>query len=204
MEKEILTISSFAQQEVILKKSRFIGLAWPIGTEEEAVELLEKSKIDFPAATHYVFAYVLGPKGEIARFSDDGEPGGTAGKPVLSAIRLQNLTNTLVIVIRYFGGILLGAPGLVRAYSQAAREALAAAGTKRLELSVKGRVTLTYQLLDTILYQLEKLGARIENTEYGAEVTVSFFLSQAKLAAAESFLAGHMLTIEVEEDQLYL
>jgi uncharacterized YigZ family protein len=204
VDREILTICGSAQREVVIKKSRFIGLAWPVASEEEALSYLDKAKMDFPGATHYVFAYVLGKAGQIARASDDGEPGGTAGKPVLSAIRLQELTNTLVVVVRYFGGILLGAPGLVRAYSQAAREALAQAGIKKLEPYRKASVQLPYNLLDQVRYQLDSLGAKIEGIEYQQVVELVFFLPVSQQEAAESMFSELMISLDLEEDELYL
>lgn len=204
MEREILTVSGFGQREVVIKKSRFIGLVWPVVSEEEAASYLERSRSEFPGANHYVFAYVLGPGGEIVRASDDGEPGGTAGKPVLSTIRLQDLTNTLVVVIRYFGGILLGAPGLVRAYSQAAREALTEAGIKKLELTVQVDIKLPYSQLDQVRYQLERLGAKIDKIEYQQVVEFSFFLPASQLAAVQGMLSELMIPLTIVQDELYL
>lgn len=204
MEREILTVSGFGQREVVIKKSRFIGLVWPVVSEEEAASYLERSRSEFPGANHYVFAYVLGPGGEIVRASDDGEPGGTAGKPVLSTIRLQELTNTLVVVIRYFGGILLGAPGLVRAYSQAAREALTEAGIKKLELTVQVDIKLPYSQLDQVRYQLERLGAKIDKIEYQQVVEFSFFLPASQLAAVQGMLSELMIPLTIVQDELYL
>jgi putative IMPACT (imprinted ancient) family translation regulator len=109
-----------------------------------------------------------------------------------------------VVVIRYFGGILLGAPGLVRAYSQAAREVLAASGSKRLLLSSRARLTLSYHLWEPVRYQLEKLGAKIENIDYQSEVKVCFVLPQANLQAAQKLLAEYMVPLKVEAEQKYL
>jgi len=159
--------------------------------------------LDYPGATHYVFAYVLGKGGEIVRASDDGEPGGTAGKPVLSTIRLQELTNTLVVVIRYFGGILLGAPGLVRAYSQGAREALTAAGIKRLEPTIEGSLKLPYSLLDQVRYQLEQLGAKIGNIDYTDQVELAFLLPLSQLTQAQGMLSELNLHLDIVEDEFF-
>mgnify|MGYP000862966126 FL=1 len=204
MEQEILTVKGFAEREIVIKKSRFIGRTWPVATEAEAVGYIDQSRLDYPGATHYVFAYVLGKGGEIVRASDDGEPGGTAGKPVLSTIRLQELTNTLVVVIRYFGGILLGAPGLVRAYSQGAREALTAAGIKRLEPTIEGSLKLPYSLLDQVRYQLEQLGAKIGNIDYTDQVELAFLLPLSQLTQAQGMLSELNLHLYIVEDELYL
>lgn len=108
-------------EEIIINKSRFISLATPIESEEQAKEIIEKVRKEHMAATHNVYAYIWGENDQIQRCSDDGEPSGTAGKPVLEVIKKENLKNTLVIVTRYFGGIKLGSGGLIRAYGQSAK-----------------------------------------------------------------------------------
>jgi uncharacterized YigZ family protein len=115
-----------AEAEIIEKKSRFIATAYPLETEEEALILLEQIRKKRWNATHHCFAYVLGENYEIQRYSDDGEPGGTAGKPILDVLLGQGIHNTMLVVTRYFGGTLLGTGGLVRAYSKAAVEGLKA------------------------------------------------------------------------------
>ena len=110
--------------EVVEKKSRFISLLVPIETEQAAIEIIEKTKKKYWDARHNCYAYVLGSKAEICRYSDDGEPQGTAGKPMLDVLLNEKITNVLVIVTRYFGGTLLGTGGLVRAYQQAVKEAV--------------------------------------------------------------------------------
>lgn len=114
------TIKQFATEEIVIKKSRFIANSFPIQNEEEALEHIKDVNKEHYKATHNTLAYVIGIEGDIKRFNDDGEPSGTAGKPILECITNKNLTNILVIVTRYFGGIKLGAGGLVRAYSTAA------------------------------------------------------------------------------------
>lgn len=109
------------RDEVIINKSKFIGSACPVNTEEEALEFINKIKREFKDATHNVYAYVIGKNSGIQRFSDDGEPSGTAGMPVLNVIKQEDLKNVAVVVTRYFGGVLLGAGGLVRAYTKGAK-----------------------------------------------------------------------------------
>lgn len=110
--------------EVIEKKSRFISLLVSVDSEEAAIEIIEKTKKKYWDARHNCYAYIIGSDGQICRYSDDGEPQGTAGKPMLEVLQGENITNVLVIVTRYFGGTLLGTGGLVRAYQQATKEAI--------------------------------------------------------------------------------
>jgi uncharacterized YigZ family protein len=115
------SVHKFGRDEIIINKSRFIGTAAPVSSEEEAIEFVEKIKKEFKDATHNVYAYVIGKNSGLQRFSDDGEPSGTAGMPVLNVINQENLKNAAVVVTRYFGGILLGTGGLVRAYTKGAK-----------------------------------------------------------------------------------
>lgn len=112
------------QGEIIEKKSRFIAHVFPIASEEEALQHIEKTKKEYWDARHNCYAYVIGGKQELQRFSDDGEPSGTAGKPILEVLLGEEIHNALVVVTRYFGGTLLGTGGLVRAYSAATKEGL--------------------------------------------------------------------------------
>ncbi len=112
------------RDEIIINKSKFIGTSCPVQTEEEALEFIYNIKKEFKDATHNVYAYVIGENSNIQRFSDDGEPSGTAGMPVLNVIKQENIKNAAVVVTRYFGGVLLGAGGLVRAYTKGAKISL--------------------------------------------------------------------------------
>ena len=126
------TVKAPGSIELVINKSRFIGHCFPTSSEEEALERLASLRKRFWDATHNCYAYSIGEKGQIARFSDDGEPGGTAGMPMMDALRGADVTNVLCVVTRYFGGILLGTGGLVRAYSRCCAEALRAAGIVRM------------------------------------------------------------------------
>ncbi|MGG1514156.1 YigZ family protein [Paenibacillus oryzisoli] len=121
------TVKSFGLSEIVIRKSRFIGHAKPVETEEEAIQFIEAIKKEHKLATHNCSAYVLGERDQIQKQSDDGEPSGTAGKPILEVIKQQGLKNTAVVVTRYFGGIMLGAGGLIRAYTDGAVAGLEAA-----------------------------------------------------------------------------
>ena len=116
MTEQYKEIYEGGSDEVVEKKSRFIATVFPVKTEEEAVAIIEETKKKYWDARHNCFAYVIGSKNELQRFSDDGEPSGTAGKPILDVLTGEGVHNALIIVTRYFGGTLLGTGGLVRAY----------------------------------------------------------------------------------------
>ena len=139
MAKSFYTVGTEAETEIIINRSRFIGRAFPINNEEDALLLLEQVRAEFPDASHHCYAYVLGRGSNIQRFNDDGEPGGTAGMPILQVILQQEIEDVLVVVTRYFGGIKLGAGGLVRAYSKSAAETLQKAGRVEMTLSNRSR-----------------------------------------------------------------
>jgi uncharacterized YigZ family protein len=122
------TVSKEAHVELTIQKSRFIGWCYPVQDERQALDILEGVRKRHWDATHNCYAYSIGADSACARYSDDGEPGGTAGLPMMEAIRHKGVTNVLCVVTRYFGGILLGAGGLVRAYSKAAADSIEAAG----------------------------------------------------------------------------
>ena len=122
------TIAHESEIEIVIKKSRFIGYAFLVSSAEEANEKLAALRKRQWDASHHCSAYVLGADKQLQKYSDDGEPQGTAGMPILQVLHHKDVTNTMVVVVRYFGGVLLGAGGLVRAYSEAAAKALDAAG----------------------------------------------------------------------------
>ncbi len=117
-------IKSLAKAETVVNKSRFIGIICPAHTEKEALDILEGVRKEYRDATHHCFAYITGRDREIMRMSDDKEPQGTAGIPILEVLKRENLTNVIAVCVRYFGGVLLGAGGLIRAYSQSAAKAV--------------------------------------------------------------------------------
>ena len=166
------TLRQEAADEVIINKSRFIGYACPCETEEEALAFLNKIRTKHKDATHNCYAYVIGRNAGIMRYSDDGEPGGTAGLPMMEVLKAQGVVNCCVVVTRYFGGILLGAGGLVRAYTQAAKMAVEAGGiVLRAKLSMLS-VTCTYADYQKITPYLSAEQLRIDDTAFGADVTV--------------------------------
>lgn len=161
------TIKEAATASFVEKRSEFIGNITPVSTEEEAIAFVNKVKKQYADAKHNVYAYLLRDN-SITRFSDDGEPHGTAGLPVLDVLRKEGVTNVAVVVTRYFGGILLGTGGLVRAYSQAAKMALDAAGKSTVERLTAFTLRVSYSDLQKVEPILEnqtmlKLGAVYEN-----------------------------------------
>ena len=159
--------------EKVIERSRFLSACKKTETEEEAREFLESVKKEHPFATHNCYAFVA-EQGKIARYSDDGEPTGTAGMPTLDTIRKSGVDDTCVVVTRYFGGILLGAGGLVRAYSKAASLAVQAAGIVTYESFSELSVRLTYPDYQKIQNELPRFGAHIDGTDFTDSVLLRF------------------------------
>ena len=139
-----VTVKTQCETEVVISRSRFLTLVAPCPTEEAARAILLARKKQHPFATHNCYAFIA-EKGNSSRFSDDGEPGGTAGAPIMEALKRAGLTDTIVIVTRYFGGIKLGAGGLTRAYASCAAETIKAAEVKKYELSKKIEFEIAYE-----------------------------------------------------------
>ena len=163
--------TGYGTAEHVEKKSRFIGQAWPVRTEAEAREKIEAVKKQYHDARHNCWCYAL--RDGTLRYSDDGEPQGTAGQPMLEVLTKQGVTDAVIVVTRYFGGILLGTGGLARAYTKGAKDALAAAGISVERLWDRLLVVCNYSLYDRIRQETERCGGVIEDTEYGADVTLT-------------------------------
>lgn len=164
-----LTVRGPGQAEIVIKKSRFIANVAPAPTEEAAWAFIEKVRAAHREATHNCFAFKAG---NAQRMSDDGEPSGTAGRPIFDVIDKQGLSDTVIVVTRYFGGILLGAGGLVRAYSQAAAAGVREAGVAEGIPAVDLRLHMEYSLVGKVQYLLQQRGALILGTDFGAEATI--------------------------------
>ena len=169
------TVGIAAAAEFTEKKSRFIGHCFPVSTEEEALEKIAAIKKEYWDARHNTYAYVL-RGGMIRRFSDDGEPQGTAGMPMLEVLTAQGLEDCLVVVTRYFGGILLGTGGLVRAYSHATAIAVEAAGKVQMLPCREGRVVCPYPQYQPLITLIDAVGGKVADTEFADTVTVSYEL----------------------------
>lgn len=169
---EYLTLKSFQSTELIIKKSRFICWGSPASTEEEALTIIEGIRAKHPQATHHCYAYRTGLGAETIRFNDDGEPGGTAGRPILEVLQRENLRNAVVIVTRYYGGIQLGAAGLVRAYAQSAKLAIDAARIVRQVLHSRLQLHIDYESFGRVQHALQERRVTIEEAEYGEHVSL--------------------------------
>ena len=173
MAETYTTIARVADIEFVERKSVFYGYAAPVKTEEEAQALIKERRTLMPDATHHVFGYHM-KGGVLARYSDDGEPQGTAGMPVLEAIRKSGADDVLVVVTRYFGGILLGAGGLVRAYAHTAHLALEAAEIVTYESYAELQIACSYSDYQKYLSQLPRFGAVMDDTDFADRVTLRF------------------------------
>lgn len=172
MKNKFLTITKNGTNEIIIKKSKFITNIARVETEEEAKEFLAAVCEEHKKATHNCFAYLIGQTDQIQRESDNGEPSGTAGVPILEALRKNEVHNTAVVVTRYFGGIKLGAGGLIRAYSNSASQAVETVGIVEKVLQTKINITVPYKLNDSLQYYLNENNFVISNISYGAAVTI--------------------------------
>lgn len=172
MEKIIRMAKENTETSFIEKKSKFISYIAPVYTEQEAVDFISSIKKKHYNATHNCSAFILGATANIQRSSDDGEPSGTAGIPILEVLRKEELTNTVVVVTRYFGGILLGAGGLIRAYTQGTADAVRAAGIVRLQTYDIFKATIDYSLLNKLQHEIEKKEYIIADTQYLDTVTL--------------------------------
>lgn len=182
------TLHAPAEDEFTEKRSRFIGYAKPVQTEEEALEFVNAMKKKHWDAKHNVYAYVL-RDGQIRRYSDDGEPQGTAGIPVLDVLVKSGITDAVIVVTRYFGGILLGGGGLVRAYGHAASIAVKAAQTEERVLCADLSVTCDYGQYGRVQPLIAAYGGTIEDTVYQDDVTIRFYMRKPHLTALEKELA---------------
>lgn len=173
-----LTIGKNAEYEQVIKKSRFICNVARISNEEEARSFIEQVKANHRKATHHCFAYLVGNHDEVQRESDNGEPSGTAGVPILEALQLKHLHNVVAVVTRYFGGIKLGAGGLIRAYSNTTTGGIEAAGiVSRIE-QLTMIIDCPYPLHDQVTYYCQQNRLAIDHEDFSATVTMTVFVDQ--------------------------
>lgn len=168
---EYKTIARRCEARFIEKKSEFIGYLCPVQTEEQAVAFIEEIRAMHRKATHNCYAYIL-RENNAARHSDDGEPGGTAGVPIYEVLRKEGLTDVCCVVTRYFGGVLLGAGGLVRAYTKGAKDTVDAAQIKCMAEAVKLAVTVDYGLYGRLAQVFADFDARIEDERFADNVRI--------------------------------
>lgn len=182
--EEYLVPTGFGEDEFTEKKSRFIGRVWPVETEEEALSKIQQMKKQHYDATHNCWAYII--HGGAVRFSDDGEPGGTAGMPMLQVLQREGLNNIVCVVTRYFGGILLGAGGLVRAYTKGAKIAVDAAGRSIKRVWSVLYVPCPYSFYERVKLEIDAFGGVLRSTEFGAEVDMEILFPEEN---AQPFLS---------------
>ena len=181
------TVKKTSECEIIEKKSRFIALTYPVTTEEEALTHLEAARKKYYDATHVVFAYRI-RNNQIQRFSDDGEPQGTAGVPVLEVLSKGEITDTLSIVVRYFGGTLLGAGGLIRAYSKSAHEGVTASQVITMAECVEFSIQCPYHLLGKVEHILMEQNCRKLSVEYADQITMKYYVEESSFPKLEAEL----------------
>lgn len=180
---EYLVPTAFGEDEFVEKKSRFIGRVWPVETEEEALARIAEMKKQHYDATHNCWAYVI--RDGAVRFSDDGEPGGTAGMPMVQVLQKEQLYNIVCVVTRYFGGTLLGAGGLVRAYTKGAKIAVDAAGKSMKRVWSVIYLPCPYSFYERIKLEIAAFDGVLRDTQFGAEVELEILIARDK---AQGFL----------------
>lgn len=199
---EYLVPSEYGEDEFIEKKSRFIGRIWPVETEEEALARIQEMKKKHYDATHNCWAYII--RDGAVRFSDDGEPGGTAGMPMLQVLQREGLFNAVCVVTRYFGGILLGAGGLVRAYTKGAKIAVDAAGKSMKRVWTVLYVPCPYSFYERVRLEVEAFGGIVRKADFGAEVEMELLFPEAKtqefLDRLTDMTAGTVESMEIGQE----
>ncbi len=195
-----LVPADYGTDELVEKRSRFIGQVWPVETEEEARGLIEAVKKKHYDARHNCWCYIL-RSGGVLRYSDDGEPQGTAGQPMLNVFQREGLENVCCVVTRYFGGVLLGAGGLVRAYSAAAKLALDAAGIARMAQWDRYLLGCGYSLFERVKRLCETHDCVVENTDFSADVTLEVLVRAdraAEFLTALREMSNAAVTVEAD------
>ena len=170
--EDYLVPCGVGQAEYIEKKSRFLGGVYPVTSEQEAKEILERVRKQHYDARHNCWCYIL--KSGQKRYSDDGEPQGTAGQPMLNVFEREGVVDVLCIVTRYFGGILLGAGGLCRAYTKAAKDALDAAGICKMQPWLRQQITVPYALFERAKLLIAAQDGAVEDAQYGADILITY------------------------------
>lgn len=201
------TVRQQASKEIVIKKSRFIGYGKPVDSEEEAIAFIEEIKKQNWNATHNCSAYIIGERDEYQKQSDDGEPSGTAGKPMLEVLKHQGVKNVVIVVTRYFGGIMLGAGGLIRAYTDGAVAALEAAEVIVKVLHREVIVDVDYTWYGKLENELHSRGVRVGGTDFTDRVVITCLPERAE---AEPFIAWitdltqGQAVITIGEDKYYI
>ena len=201
--KPYKTLLTRASDEFIINKSRFIGYGAPAASEEEALGFLADVRSAHKDASHQCYAYIIGANMGVMRYSDDGEPGGTAGMPIIEVMKARQVTNACVVVVRYFGGVLLGAGGLTRAYSQGAATAINAAGVGEVSPTRRYLMEVPYPMLGRVEYLLKSLPVIVEDKQFSDAIVMTLIVrardDEAFLSAVTSGTDGRIEPIFMEE-----
>lgn len=189
----------FREVETQVRKSRFIARVVPVTDRAGAMEAVDRAKADYPDARHHCWAYVLGRPGAAtsAAMNDDGEPSGTAGKPILNVIEHKGIGDLIVVVTRYFGGIKLGAGGLVRAYAGATEAALSGVELVTPQPVIQARVLCDFAGEQAVRHETERCEGLVDAVDYARGVTLELTLPEAALPAMEEFCAARGMTLEL-------
>jgi uncharacterized YigZ family protein len=179
MDDSYLTVSAPATGVYKEKGSKFIALSFPVASEEEIRLRLEEVRKDYHDARHHCFAWALGKDRELYRVNDDGEPSGTAGKPIYGQVLSKDLTNILVVVVRYFGGTKLGVPGLINAYRTATKEALDASRIVGMTVNDRIRVGFDYPLMDQVMRVIREESGKILSQEYDNRCSIELTIRRS-------------------------
>lgn len=202
MAKDYKTVLEYASDEFIEKRSRFIGYCKPVKTEQEAIDFINEKRSEHWNATHNVYAYSL-REGNIKRYSDDGEPSGTAGMPVLDVIVKNEIFDVVVVVTRYFGGVLLGTGGLVRAYSHGSKIAVEAAKPVIMQNCFVCEARCAYNQYGKVSSLIMGVGADVDDTVYESDVLIKFHIKPDLLCTLNKKLAdatsGEVVTKQTDE-----
>lgn len=188
--ENFLTIKEKGQHELIIKKSKFIATVGRTESVAEAEKFISEIAKQYKDANHNTFAYTIGLNDEHVKASDNGEPSGTAGIPELKALQLMNLKNVTVVVTRYFGGIKLGAGGLIRAYSNSVTQAVEATGVVKRVLQQEIHFSVPYNRFDEVDHFLKEKQIYLADTKYGVDVTLSLFVDEEQVADVEKDLTN--------------
>ena len=205
MDKNYKTVKFNTKDEFVEKRSRFIGYCKPVTTEQEAIDFINKIKKDHWDATHNVYAYSL-REGQIKRYSDDGEPSGTAGMPALDVILKNDVVDVVVVVTRYFGGVLLGTGGLVRAYAKGCKVALEAAGIVTMELCSQCNISCSYNQYGKINTLVMQKGGYVDNCDFADNVIIDFHMPVDLVNSLNKSLADATageITVEIIGENYY-
>lgn len=205
MAKDYKTVLENASNEFVEKRSRFIGYCKPVKTEQEAIDFINEKRSEHWNATHNVYAYSL-REGNIKRYSDDGEPSGTAGMPVLDVIVKNEIFDVVVVVTRYFGGVLLGTGGLVRAYSHGSKIAVEAAKPVIMQNCLMCEARCAYNQYGKVSSLIIGVGATVDDTVYESDVLVKFHIKPDLLGTLNKKLADATsgeVTVEQKDEQYF-